>query len=96
MNEEEFALMSDTKKLDEIHRVLGKSDRTALAFGMFVGQLSGILNDLNEKRVQQAVLYKELRDIWKAAGMQLHAIYYKDSLLDNLEALMNSTKGAQC
>jgi hypothetical protein len=89
--------MAETHKLDAIYKELleqrVKNEKCALAFGMLIGQLSGVLNimaaqDRHEVGQHYHDLYKELKDIWQAAGMQIHAIYYKDSVWENLESFM--------
>ena len=81
------------KKCDCDQLLTKRNEQTALAFGMMIGQLSGLLNDMAYKERKEVCdnykdVYKELKDIWKAAGMQINAIYYKDSLLDNLESIV--------
>lgn len=92
----------ETHKLDVIYELLtsdykelaARNEKTALAFGMMIGQVSNLLNEMAIKdRNQVCELYKdayrELKDIWKAAGLQIHGIYYKPELKEFLETILN-------
>lgn len=102
MNEIPFEGKAETHKLDEIWKLLNsdykelaeRNEKTALSFGMMTGQTSELLNQMTAKDMSHKDIYKSLSDIWKAAGLHIHGIYYKPSLKEFLETILNQ-KGSK-
>lgn len=54
-----------------------RAERLSLCIGTITGQLSHLLNELASTLMTQNQIYKELKDIHDAAGLQIHELYYK-------------------
>ena len=54
-----------------------REQQLSLLIGTLIGQMSGILNGIGGKSMSLDDVYKELFDIHKAAGLQIHELYYK-------------------
>ena len=52
-------------------------DRLSLLIGTIIGQISELLNQIKSGKNDVDDIYKSLRDIHNAAGLQIHALYYK-------------------
>ena len=52
-------------------------DRLSLLIGTIIGQISELLNQIKSGKNDVDDIYKSLRDIHNAAGLQIHEIYYK-------------------
>lgn len=61
---------------DELLRL----ERTALLIGTMIGQISELLNYMKRDDANIHMAYEGLFDIHKAAGLQIHEIYYKDNI----------------
>lgn len=55
-------------------------ERLALLIGTVIGQISQILNHMNDR---QSYIYQTLYDVHQAAGLQLHELYYKGNKKDD-------------
>lgn len=49
-------------------------ERMALLIGTMIGQISEILNHMNDR---QSYIYKSLFDVNQMAALQIHELYYK-------------------
>lgn len=56
-----------------------RGEQAALALGHIIGQLSTLLNALKTKAFTQDEIYYMVKDIWQAAGLHLHGVYYQDN-----------------
>ena len=52
--------------------------RLSLLVGMMTGQISELLNSIKTVPMTNDAIYKSLRDIHNAAGIQIHELFYKD------------------
>ena len=51
-----------------------RSQKLSLLIGTIVGQLSEILNHMNDR---QSYIYKSLLDLHQMAALQVHELFYK-------------------
>lgn len=54
-----------------------RNERLSLLIGTMIGQISELLNGIKSTPMSLEMIYKSLRDIHDAAGLQVHELYYK-------------------
>jgi|GEM_PF-5635717 hypothetical protein len=65
---------------EEIQKMVVRGEKTAFLMGTTMGQLSNLLNNIVSTDIDKQNIYKELKDIWRAAALQIHEIYYKNNI----------------
>lgn len=54
-----------------------RTDQLSLLVGTLIGQISELLNSIKSTPMTQEMIYKSLLDIHRAAGLQVHELFYK-------------------
>ncbi len=54
-------------------------EKLAFMIGSTIGQISELLNYMKRDEANIRNAYQGLFDIWQAAGLQIHEIYYKEA-----------------
>lgn len=67
-------------KTNNEENICPRTEKLSLLIGTMIGQISELLNYMKRDEATINIAYEELFDIWQAAGLQIHELFYKGNL----------------
>lgn len=64
---------------NSIDKQIPRAEKLSLLIGTMIGQISELLNSIQQSALTDDSIYRSLFDIHRSAGLQIHELFYKNN-----------------